>query len=358
MSDHKKELIKFLERKRFEEFHVVLLPDFFLDRLVNLKYEPSEFSSLIADVGKRKGGSIDGVPQVDMRGGNAINVASALSKLGVKVTPIVCTSEYGLEQIKFHFRGTPLDTSHFKIRAKASITTALEFKAQDQKTNVMIRDLGSLVDFGPDDLDENDYRLIEDADYTCVFNWAGTLKHGTALAQVVFTSAKKGGGKTYYDTADPSPNKKEIPQLMESVLKSSQIDILSVNENEAVIYATMLDNALNDKKENLCFAELAMEAARVLAKHLQSRIDLHTTAFSATIDGKKETVVDTFKLKTLRATGAGDAWTAGNIVGEHNGLSDECRLMLANAVSACYLSDPEGEHPTGSKLSSFLKSSA
>ena len=98
-----------------------------------------------------------------------------------------------------------------------------------------------------------------------------------------------------------------------------------------------------------------MEAARVLAKHLPSRIDLHTTVFSATLKGKTEIVVPTFKVKVLRATGAGDAWTAGNIIGDRNGLSDECRLMLANAVAACYLTDPEGKHPTWTKLNTFLR---
>jgi sugar/nucleoside kinase (ribokinase family) len=101
-----------------------------------------------------------------------------------------------------------------------------------------------------------------------------------------------------------------------------------------------------------------MEAARVLAKRLPARIDLHTTEFSATLKGKQEVVVPTFKVEILRATGAGDAWCAGNILGDHNDLSDECRLMLANAVAACYLSEPNGLHPTKQKLLSFLKTSA
>ncbi len=186
----------------------------------------------------------------------------------------------------------------------------------------------------------SDYGLIENADYVCLFNWAGTLKFGTELAQAVFEWAKRiGKGKTYYDTADPNPNTKAIPDLMNKVLKTHKVDILSVNENEAITYATLLDDGLKEKKE-LGFAELAMEAARVLAKHLSARIDLHATDFSATLRGKNEVVVPTFKVRVLRATGAGDAWCAGNILGDHNGLSDECRLMLANAVSACYLSDP------------------
>ena len=136
------------------------------------------------------------------------------------------------------------------------------------------------------------------------------------------------------------------------------MDILSLNENEAIVYASLIDNSFNDKKMNLEFAELAMEAARILAMHLTARIDLHTTDFSASLKGKREVTVPSFKVKVLRATGAGDAWDAGNIIGDRNGLSDECRLMFANAVSACYLSDPEGKHPSLAKVSAFIKNNA
>jgi sugar/nucleoside kinase (ribokinase family) len=359
MPECKKELERFLESGKSKECMVVVMPDFFLDRFVRLQWDTAEFNTLITQVVKRKGGSIDGIFQVDMRGGNSINVASALSNLGAKVTSIVCTSEYGLQQIKYHLKNAQVDTSHIKTCDKASVTTALEFQTQSTKTNVMLRDLGSLADFGPASLDDGDFKLIEDADYVCLFNWAGTLKFGTDLAQAVFGRVKqRGRGKTYYDTADPTPNVDGISGLMEKVLKTGNVDILSVNENEAVIYASLLDESLNERKQRLGFAELSLEAARVLARRLSARIDLHTTAFSATLHGKKEVVVPTFKVKTLRATGAGDAWDAGNIIGDWNALSDECRLMLANAVSACYLSDIEGKHPSRSELLSFLRGNA
>jgi sugar/nucleoside kinase (ribokinase family) len=353
----KNELESFAKQE-WKECKVVVLPDFFLDRLINLGWNPREFSRLIGEVAKRKGGSLDGIPQTDMQGGNAINVASALANLGVKVTPIVCTSILGLQQIRHYFRDTSVDTSHVKVLGKASITTALELKNKGAKTNVMIRDLGALADFGPDNLNESDYAAIENADYACLFNWAGTSKNGTQLAQGVFGKTKElGKGKTYYDTADPTSNVAAIPDLIEKIFKSNLIDILSLNENEAIVYARLLDNAFNDKKTNLPFAEVALEAARVLGRNLRARIDLHTTSFSATLKGKTEAMAPTFKIKVLRATGAGDAWTAGNIIGDYNNLSDQCRLTLANAVSACYLSDPEGNHPTRKKLNSFLKKS-
>jgi sugar/nucleoside kinase (ribokinase family) len=357
-ANFKDEMLSFLKESH-EKLDVVVMPDFFHDRLINLDCDAARFSSMIVDVAKRKGGSIDGIAQTDMRGGNAVNTASALAALDAKVTPIVCTNKLGFQQIKFHLEKYRVDLSHIKIAEKASITTALELKTENGKANVMIRDLGALADFGPLDLADSDYELIENADYVCLFNWAGTKKYGTALAETVFRRAKaKGKGKTYYDTADPTPNRGKIPELMEKVMKTRQVDVLSLNENEAICYAALLNDEISEQRGKRRFDELAMDAARVLAKHLPARIDLHTTAFSATFTDKKEVVVPAFKIKALRATGAGDAWNAGNILGDGSALSEECRLALANAVSACYLSNPEGMHPTRRKLVEFMEKTA
>jgi sugar/nucleoside kinase (ribokinase family) len=357
LTRYKDELLNFLKGAP-KKLDVVVMPDFFLDRLINLNCDAPHFSSMVTNVANRKGGSIDGIAQTDIRGGNAINTASALAALGVKVTPIACTNKLGLQQINFYLKRYRVDTSHIKISEKASLTTALELKNETGKANVMLRDLGSLADFGPSNMTDDDYKLIEQADYVCLFNWAGTKKFGTALAQTVFHKTKvKGKGKTYYDTADPTPNRDKIPELMEKVLKTRQVDILSLNENEAICYAALLNNEATVHKGKLRFDELAMESARILAKHLSARIDLHTTSFSATFTTKSEVVVPAFRVKTLRATGAGDAWNAGNILGDGNALSDECRIALANAVAACYLSDPEGMHPTRQKLVKFIENS-
>ncbi len=327
-----------------------------MDRLINLGLSPKQFSNTLTEVVERKGGSIDQLPTTDQKGGNAINVASALLALGAKVTPIVCTSKLGLQQLHFHFQAQNVDFSHVKLASKASVTTALEFEDKTGKTNVMLRDVGSLAEFGPQDLDESDYQLLESADYVCLFNWAGTLKHGTALAQTVFSRAKAGGKcKTFFDTADPLPNKTQIPNLLNDVLKGNLVDVLSVNENEAVTYASLLSSDIAGQLGKVEFNELALASAQVLAKHLKARIDLHTTTFAVSITDGTAVFVPTFKVQTLRATGAGDAWDAGNIVGDANGLSDQARLTLANAVAACYLSGSDGAHPTRELLVRFLR---
>jgi sugar/nucleoside kinase (ribokinase family) len=353
----KTELRDFLKQKH-KKPRVVLMPDLFHDRLIALNYNVNAFSSLLKDIAERKGGSIDDIEQADIRGGNATNTASALAALGANVTPIVCTNKMGIQKLKLYFARYHVDLSYVKNVEKASLTTAFELQTENGKTNIMLRDLGNLADFGPSDLLNRDYEMIEKADYVFLSNWAGTKKYGTQLAEAVFRRVKtKGKGKTYYDTADPTPNKAKIPELVQRVLKTSYVNILSLNENEAVYYASLLTETISDKHEEKRFDELAMEASKVLAKHLEARIDLHTTAFSATITKKSEIIVPSFKLKALRATGAGDAWNAGNILGDANMLSDECRLALANAVAACYLVNPEGSHPTTKELAKFIEHS-
>ncbi len=356
MPQHEKELLNFLQ-KPAKTLNIVTMPDFFQDRIVNLDCNLQQFTSAANSIVQRKGGSIDQIPQTDIRGGNAANVTSALAALGAKVTPIICTSTLGKEQLRFHFKDGNIDTTHIKTFPKASVTTALEFKTENGKANLMIRDLGSLAEFGPADLTDEDYKAIEKADYVCVFNWAGTRKFGTELAQTVFRHTKmKGKGKTYLDTADPTPNKTQIPTLLQKVLKSPQVDILSLNENEAVTYASMLSTEVEEKRGKIEFNELALLSAQILAKHLQARIDLHTTTFSVTVTHGQAFFVPAFKAETLRVTGAGDAWDAGNILGDANNLPHEERLTLANAAAACYLSDPEGTHPTRQRIAHFLES--
>ncbi len=356
-SEYKCELLRFLKEKH-EKLDAIVMPDFFFDRLISLDYDSSRFSSVIADITGRKGGSIDGIAQVDIRGGNAVNTMYALVALGVNVTPIICTNKLGLQQMKFDLGKYSVDFSHIKIVKKASLTTALEVKTEGGKANVMLRNVGSLANFGPSNLAERDYDVIENANYVCLFNWAGTKKFGTALAKSVFRRVKmRGKGTTYYDTADPTPNDDKIPSLIENVLKANLVDVLSLNENEAVCYAAMVDDKILKNRNDKRFDELAVEAARVLAKTLPARVDLHTTVFSATFTKKKEVIVPTFKVRALRATGAGDSWNAGNILGDGQALSNECRLALANAVSAYYISNPRGAHPTPRKLTKFIENS-
>ena len=361
LSQKAEELLSHLNKLKPKPLNVVVMPDFFLDRFVSWNGDVRQFSRSILEVAKRKGGSIDNVTQTEFRGGNSVNTAATLAVLGVNVFPIVYTSKLGLNLLKLHLQPLNIDLSYVKADGNASITTALEFMHRKEKVNVMLRDLGALEKFGPSNLTERDFALLEKTGYVCVFNWAGTRRHGTELAKTVFHHVKtKGMGKTYYDTADPLPNKLEIPRLVKEVLvRPNLIDVLSLNENEAITYAKQVvpKQTAKIQQQHKSMTITTKECTRILAGKLASRIDLHTTTYSATFIKNKNTVVPAFKVKVLRATGAGDAWNAGNIYADANDFPVDLRLTFANAVAAYYLSSPTGEHPQLHQLRKFLEKS-
>jgi len=348
------DLLQCLKRAKPRRFSVVVMPDFLIDRLVTYSGEVEQFSQMIAEVASRFGGDIHEVKQLELRGGNAANTAAALAALGAKVYPIIKTSPMGLHLLKFYLEPFNVDLSHVKADGEIALTTAFELTHRGEKVNIMMGYQGSLPNFGPKDLTEEDFQLLREADYVCVFHWAALTRWGTELAENVFQYVrKKGKAKTYYDTGDPSPNKDNIPKLVKKVLLGKIVDIFGVNENEAFMYASQLNPKVKRLRKKLEHHDLAKECARILANHISARVDLHTSAFSGSFTKENEVVVPAFKVPVLWSTGAGDAWNAGNILGDALGLPDSCRLTLANAIAAYYVSSSAAEHPTLSELIEF-----
>jgi len=347
------DLLRNLHRAKPRRFKVVVMPDFFVDRFVTFPGDAKLFTREIEEVVSQFGGNIHDIKQMELRGGNAANTAAALAKLGAAVSPIIKTGQLGLHLLEYYLQPLGVDLSHVKVKGETALTTALEFRNKDEKVNVMMGDLGSLPSFGPKDLNDADLRLLKEADYTCVFNWA-PLKLGTELAETVFDYVKtEGKAKTYYDTGDPSPNKKNISKLVKKVLSSKDLDVLSVNENEILQYASQIAPKAKGLRQKVVRQSLAKECSRILARHVSARVDLHTGAFAGSFKKDDEVIVPSFNVNPLRTTGAGDAWNAGNILGDALRLPDSSRLTLANAVAAFYVSSPSAEHPSLPELMDF-----
>lgn len=350
------DLLRCLKHVKPRDFKVVVMPDFFVDRFVTYPGDVRKLSVELAKVAERRGGNIHGVRQAELRGGNAANTASALAALGAKVYPIITTGPFGFQVLEFFLSPLGVDLYHVKMDGETALTTAFELAHKKERVNIMMGDVGSLPNFGPRNLTESDFELIQGADYVCVFNWAATRRWGTELAEKVFTRTKEEGkGRTYYDSGDPTPNKGNIPKLLKRVLETHLVDVLSVNENEAFQYASRLNSRMKRLKNELNHYDLAKECARILAKNLKARVDLHTAAFAGSFTRENEIIVPTFSASALRSTGAGDAWNAGNICGDALKLPDSCRLTLANAVAAYYVSSPTAQHPTLPKLIEFCQ---
>ncbi len=353
------DLLRVLKQTKPSKSKVVVMPDFFIDRFVMYEGELEQFSAAVAKVVGRRGGNIHGIRQTELRGGNAANTAAALARLGTQVYPIITTDALGLHLLRFYLGTADVDLSYVKNDGKVALTTAIEVMDNRERANVMMGDLGSLLDFGPKDLTERDFKLLQDADYVGVFNWAATRKGGTDLARAVFQYVKeKGKAKTYFDSGDPTPNEKNIPELLKNVLRTRLLDCLSVNENEAFQFAKHFDKRVVRLRSKHDRSEVAKMCARILAKHLTARVDLHTTVFAGSFTKDSEVIVPTFSVRGLRSTGAGDSWDAGNIYGDALKLPDSCRLTLANAVAAYYVSSQAAKHPTISELIEFCQERA
>jgi sugar/nucleoside kinase (ribokinase family) len=330
-----------LDRKEISRFHVVMLPDFFVDHFVSLD-TVEKTCNAVNHIAAQGGGNLTGVAQRITQGGNAANTALALARLGIRAHLICRTDLFGMHLLQYFLGRSGVDLSGVKTDGNLAITTALEFDAHH--TNVMIGDPGSVVDFSFDLLDDADRELITSADLVGVTNW-NLNRLGTDLACKVFALAKKHEVRTFFDTGDPSPRVRDIPELIEKVLAHPQLDILGLNENELRYYS----NSVNTTQEDM------ISAATVLKKKVSARIDLHTALFAGSFRTTFVTVPAMSLSMVYRSTGAGDAWNAANLFADLLGFADDERLLFANMFAGYYISSPEVAHLTIDRFINCIK---
>jgi sugar/nucleoside kinase (ribokinase family) len=302
---------------------VVLLHDFYVDHCVRLPGFDESIEKM-REVHMRGGGNYLGVEQSLSQGGSATNTCRALRSLGADCSLVTKTSELGYALLKHFLKSA--DLSHVKLGGDLGLTTALEFGGQ---SNVMISHEGSNADFGFDDLDEEDLRLVERSDLLAMLNWSHNRK-GTALIKGLLDFALEHKIKTFFDTNDPS-SRKDMDDLR-ALVRHPGLKILGLNENEL-----KLISGKDDIEEG------------IVALERHCRIDLHTKDFSYSL-GKR---VGSYPVSVKKLTGAGDHWSAADIYADLMGYPTEERLSFANAFAALYVST--GETPTLRDVTNFLE---
>ncbi len=333
-----------LREIRPEAFHVVTLPDFFLDHFVRVPAWDRAVP-LWKGVHAQGGGNVPTPHQHFQAGGNAANTALALARLGVGTHLVTRTSEFGRSVLEGSLGRAGVDLKHVRADGQLSVTTALEFQ-EERPANVMLSDAGSLAEYGPEQLDANDWTLLEAADLVLVANWSQN-RRGTALLEAVAEACRRAGTLVMLDTGDPSHRREEIAQVRDRLLPLKELDVLAMNENEL---RQIAGKALAEGEEERA------AAGALSAQRGGGTLDLHTARFAATWGPMGSAVVPTFRVTPLRVTGAGDAWNAGNALGHLAELEPEERLMLANAVAGLYVSGPEALAPTLADVARFLAS--
>jgi sugar/nucleoside kinase (ribokinase family) len=298
--------------------------DFFVDRLVHTK-SLHKMMGMLSEKATAGGGGLHGVPQEEVRGGNAVNLAHALARLGLR-TLLITHSDRNYEPLlRRTFEGLKAE-----LRVKptpAGLTVAFE-----EKVNVMIGDSRGASDFGPSILDESDWRALENSRVVCSVNWAANLR-GTEL--LVALRKRLGSEKTIF--IDPADFRDRVPQfkeLLEKIAERHLVDWVSMNEQEGIASAISLGIGTGDMGK-MC---------RELAGRLGVVFDLHAVKRSYTSEGTRLASAAVVKARSRRLTGAGDVWDAGAILGRLKGLDEVPRLRLANRAARLYL-ESEGLMP-------------
>lgn len=321
-----------IERKTLSSYHVVMLPDFFIDHILMLDSVEKTCGD-IKTIARQGGGNIPGVTQQIHQGGNAANTALGLARLGICSHLICRTDPFGEYTLHYFLGKHGVDLSGVKNDGNLAITTALEFSKF--RSNIMIGDAGSVASFSFGMLNEHDFELIQSASLVGVTNWNHN-KSGTDLACKVLELAKKHRVKTFFDSGDPSPRLCDVPELIEKVLMNPRLDIIGLNENELRYYS----------KSQCDTPEGMIVAAESLKKNIPARIDLHTALFSSSFQNTTTVVPTVPRTMPYRLTGAGDAWNAANIFADLLNFADDERLLFANIVAGQYISSPEIMHST------------
>jgi ribokinase len=331
---------------RLDRFRTMILPDFFVDRIVKI---PS-YSDFLREIELKQeygGGSVHGVGQIEIRGGNASNVAYALGRIGVRVDLVAIADSSSRDFLTHSFSALP-NVSVNTVVGRSGYTVSLEFTHGGRLVNIMLSDVGDVAAFGPDRIPASCWARIADVDLVGVFNWAANRK-GTELAEQIFSEASRNSAKTYFAPADLSSRREEIPRMLNSL--RGIFDILSINDNEARIIAKVLP--INNLPKGYRPDDI-MKTSELLSAAIGTTVDLHSHLGSSTSSEGMSYYAPSFDVERRICTGAGDVWDAANITAHLLQFKPEVRIKFANAAAALYISSRSAESPSYENIVSKL----
>jgi ribokinase len=329
---------------------IVVMPDFFVDRVIKLKSK-EEFFNMINNKANLGGGSIRGVPTTDIKGGNATNVAYCLAKLGVKVALFTIADDIGAAILRQTFSRFGENVNLMVTCGRHGSTSAFELlNERGVRVNIMISDVGDNSSFGPDRVNSPDHlNYLKNSDAAVVVNWGSNLK-GTQLAEHAFKNSPK--SLHFIDPADIEIRKQDFRDSLAYIAEFT--DVLSINESEynSLAEVTGLEQ-LKFTSEDI--VDPIKNAAKQLAETVGISVDLHTRKGAAWSNGKESSFVRAIKVDVKTLTGAGDSWDSADIIGYLAGLNATERLTFSNATVSLYLRSQIAEPPSNSQVFELLE---
>ncbi len=314
---------------------MAVMHDFFVDRLVHTKNLSALFKQAESKAATG-GGGIHDIRQSEIRGGNAVNLAHALARLGLRTLLLTHTDSAHRALLLEPFEG--LDA---EVRTKPKppgLTVAFE-----ERENVMLGDGGGAADFGPELLGPEDWSSLRSSKVVCSVNWSANRK-GTQL----LSALRKGLGQDkliFFDPADVRDRIEGFTELLRLTRKRHLVDWMSMNEQEAWAAAKVLGAG------GLNLEQACLEIGRKLGV----KLDIHTANRSLTLAGDKVVAVRGRRVRANRVTGAGDVWDAASIYGRLKKKSDTERLKFANEAASLYIEASEPVPPTLEQVQSAVE---
>ena len=327
---------------------IVVMPDFFIDRIIELKSKEHFFENILMKT-KYGGGSIRDFSAIERKGGNAVNVAYALATLGAKIVLFTIADKVGSTFLSNIFSKFGDKVELRLANGSHGLTTALEFHSEDGATeNIMLNHLRDIASIGPEIISSkrNDLSTLKNSSAIVFLNWSSNNK-GTNLLEYVFRNSSS---FHFLDPADIDNRKYEFKKML--LENKENIDILSINENEC----NSLCKAFDFKENVLENIDIKIEKIlERLSAILEIEICLHTRKGSQWSDGKYSFFAKAFQTRVVNVTGAGDSWDAGYIFSTIAGLKIKEKLLFANALASLYVGNIEGEPPTLEEVINLLE---
>ncbi|MDP8907324.1 MAG: carbohydrate kinase family protein [Thermoproteota archaeon] len=344
---------------------ITILPDFFVDRIIKISN-----MNYLADAVEKKikvgGGSIRGLNSVDIKGGNAVNVAYCLARLGVKVDLFTVADEVGYSILDTVFKKFSSQVRLHVKNGKHGLTTIFEFTDSSfSVSNVMLSDVGDNSNFGPESIesandgdDDSVLSVLSSSSAVVLTNWASNLK-GTDLLKYVFKNSAN--SLHFLDPADITERREEFIRDIKN--HSQLIDLLSINENELLQIMCALTNTGDtipislDKGNTGSITPLNLcKYAMFLSNIFKINLCIHTMIGSVWSDGCKIVFVNSIPPSKINiVSGAGDSWDSAFLFGHLLDFTDEERLCFANLFAFLYLENVYNDAPSLLDIVNYIR---
>lgn len=341
-----------------EDIKITVLPDFFVDRIIQIS-DIDGLTSMMVDKIKVGGGSIRGLNSVDIKGGNAVNVAYCLARLGVSVNLFTVADEIGNSILNSTFQKFYPKVKLYIKRGKHGLTTIFEFtNSSFSVSNVMLSDVGDNRNFGPDSIESSEIlSILKSSSAVVLTNWASNLK-GTELLKFVFSNSLD--ALHFLDPADIS--ERQIEFVRELKINSSLIGLLSINENEFLqIFNTVskIEHGHNLNSNEKHIEQISpfflCKSSLFLSKFFKINICIHTAIGSVLSDSYNTVFVESISPSKINiVSGAGDAWDSAFLFGDLLKLTSEEKLCFANLYACLYLENTFNDAPSLQNILDYL----